>query len=43
MWEKGKRSDSDPKSIKRMQDTLQRQNPNEGRSLEAKKRTDKET
>ena len=42
MWEKGKRSDSDPKSIKRMQETLKRQNIKEGRSLEVIKEIDKQ-
>ena len=35
---KGRRSDSDPKRIKRMQDTLKIQNIKEGRSLEYGKR-----
>ena len=38
LWEKGRRFDSDPKSIKKMQDTLQKQNTKEEMSLEARKR-----
>ena len=42
LQDKGRRSDSDPKNNKKMQNTLQRQNLKEGRSIEARKRIDKE-
>ena len=42
LWEKGRRYNSDPKNIKRMQDTLQRKNTKEGGYLEARKKIDKQ-